>query len=471
MNLYNTLKKYDLILILLLGALLRVITAIYSDGYNCPDEHFHIIEPAHGIVNGYWAKSWEWISGIRSFFLPYMYAFGMKALDQAGVTHPHSIMIGLRIVTAMFSLLGIWAVYQITSQLSGKAPARMAAIFMAIWWTTVYYGVRTMAEPISTVVILLAHYVAYRGIDTTSLNFKAENVRELFISGLLFGLAFAIRFHTGIVPVGIAAILLFQKQFRLMVFFSLGVLIVVSLQGILDIYSWGSFLHSPIYYFKITILDGVHTSVFGANPWHRYLTWFIRYFTAPLGLAVIVFSIAGWRRYWPLWITIIFFLLLHWPVGHKEDRFLLPLVPFYMMTLSISFFHWYQNHQKKWEKVVSTLVILSFIGGMTYKYKTHKWRFHHDITGLYETLYEDESVKGILVAGVTIGFTGGYFYLHKNIPLEIHEKIDQIPEAVISMIPTQINTLIIYNDKKNLLNIMKKNGIECHGGGILYRCN
>ena len=64
------LARAVLVLILGVGAALRVWLALTDDGIYWPDEVFQSLEPAHRLVFGYGMRAWEFIEGARNWALP-----------------------------------------------------------------------------------------------------------------------------------------------------------------------------------------------------------------------------------------------------------------------------------------------------------------------------------------------------------------------------------------------------------------
>ena len=73
------------------------LTAFFSVGYMHTDEHYQVLEPAHYLVFGSWFKAWEFSAGMRSWFLPCLYALPLQLFKSMGVTSSDTVAILLRL--------------------------------------------------------------------------------------------------------------------------------------------------------------------------------------------------------------------------------------------------------------------------------------------------------------------------------------------------------------------------------------
>ena len=103
-------SKNWLICLLVIGATLRLFAAFFSHGFNHPDELMQVLEPAYGAVNGFWIKEWEWERGIRSWFLPGIFAGLLAVLKSIGIHSAESVAIIFRALTGLFSLISVYLI-------------------------------------------------------------------------------------------------------------------------------------------------------------------------------------------------------------------------------------------------------------------------------------------------------------------------------------------------------------------------
>jgi len=70
-------------------------------------------------------------------------------------------------------------------------------------------------------------------------NFEQNIYKFLLIGGMFFGIAFAMRFQSGFVPIGIGCVMLFRRQFKSLLILSLSAIFVASLfLGLFEYILW-----------------------------------------------------------------------------------------------------------------------------------------------------------------------------------------------------------------------------------------
>lgn len=417
-------KKLSFPNILIGAAILRGIAAVYSTGFNHPDEHFQMLEPAYGWLHGNWLKTWEWQDGIRSWITPLFYGGFLRLLESLGCSTPESRAVGIRGLVGVFSLVTVWSSFEIVRLYSKEKLAKAVGAFIAVWWVFVYFGVHPLSESVSMNFVLLAYLMTEwacrkkNGMDRT----------WAFLAGALSGIAFAIRFQNGIFAVSLFSILILKKEWRRATEFLFTLLICLVGVGWVDVLTWGGFLSAPIHYFKFNIVHGGATRMFGHAPWHRYISALNRLFTAPLALCILFFSgysAKNWRGRWPLFLWLIPFLAVHQLIGHKEDRFILALLPGIVVLAALGWESW--PKKKSFEGALLGLIAL----GTAYTYFHHQWKWNGDKADLYAGLGRQPDLKSLWVCGVSEGGTGGYFYLNRNIPFYVYDDIEKhFPDAI-----------------------------------------
>ena len=117
---------------------------------------------------------------------------------------------------------------------------------------------------------------------------------------------------------------------------ALGGMVVVAASALVDRWFYGAWVFTPVQYFRVNIVDGM-AATFGTNPWYAYLGWAPLWMAPPLGLAIAALCVVGIvTRPKSLWSwTFVAFVVGHSVIGHKELRFLLPLV--YLAPVLVAF--------------------------------------------------------------------------------------------------------------------------------------
>lgn len=133
--------------------LIRLIAAIFSQGYGMHDDHFLIIEASSSWSDGYDYNNWlPWSENSHgtpeghSFTyvgLNYIYFVCMKAL---GVLDPKILMLINRLLHAVFSLLILHFSYKITQRLGTQKQAITVGWILAFLWVLPFLSVRNLVE-------------------------------------------------------------------------------------------------------------------------------------------------------------------------------------------------------------------------------------------------------------------------------------------------------------------------------------
>tara|TARA_Y100000590_G_scaffold469336_1_gene656339 strand:+ start:871 stop:2256 length:1386 start_codon:yes stop_codon:yes gene_type:complete len=436
-----------------LALVIQVVTAFYSNGYNHPDEHFQVLEPAYGIVFDDWVASWEWERGIRSYILPVVFSWGIRVFKAIGFDDPSMWSFFFRLILGIQFL----SVFFIFDRWGKKIQNPSASLWMFYFlignWVFHYFTVRTLTGSIVMPWVVLGSYL--------SVFLENKNPKKAFFLGLLCGGLFLIRFQMALFGVGFFILMLIKKQYRNLLPFCLGVSLCLVLLGAVDVMTWGTPFHSMIEYFKFNILEK-GASQFGEDPWHRYITALSRFFTAPIAVLSIIFVFyAGFKKRkesLSIIIGMLPFLIIHHLIAHKEDRFLLPVLPLWIWLACIGWTGWKKTLSEKKERVAVVFGIglcgISFLYGAFH----HQWKWQGDFSDLYRWLGTDDRVTGVAQTGKTLTYGGGNYYFHKRAPLVYLEKEDFDFKSVIDQ---KINTFIIYDDSW-VISKFKEKGISCN---------
>jgi phosphatidylinositol glycan class B len=127
-----------------------------------------------------------------------------------------------------------------------------------------------------------------------------------------------------------------EKVFLIKV--SLSFLMIVGLGIIIDSFFYGEFVFTQFNYVYENIVNNKSQN-YGFSPWYFYLEKIITFPTlivgVPLMIALFTFCILKPKNLF-VWITF-FFILIHSLAGHKEERFLFPLI--YYIPFVLAFFY------------------------------------------------------------------------------------------------------------------------------------
>ena len=230
---------------------------------------------------------------------------------------------------------------------------RPAVILLALLWLIPYLAVRTSEESLGGsfltlgfAIVLLGSSEAERPVtsdeesDRRAAGFTpAVGQRRIFpvcttvLAGLCFGLAFECRFHTAIAAAGIMAWMLcysgerWRPTLRMLAVMSGAIAVPLTLGLVADRWGYGNWTFAPWNYFYELLVQGKHNQ-FGVQPPWWYFTTLLTQPAAPLLVLWAIALVVTWVRF-PRHIltwTTLPFCIVHSAIGHKELRFLFPIL-------------------------------------------------------------------------------------------------------------------------------------------------
>jgi phosphatidylinositol glycan class B len=426
------LKQVWLPVVLLLAALPRLGLAWFEHGVNHPDEIFQMLEPAHRWVYGYGIQSWEFKEGARSWLLPGLLALLWKGLAGLGLSDPLTLVPLLRMPFVALSVYGVflssrlarrWTSDASTSDVSGG----LAALLSAFAPLALVLDFRTTTEAASAPVVLLA--------------LLAMADKRTARAGAYLALLVFLRPTNGVIGLGAVLSLLLERRFRDSFRLGLGALPVMVAGGLLDWATWGRPFHHLVQYLKFNWLDS-GADIFGVQPAYTYVLLLLS--CAPLLVLFILPVVVTLLRKVPQSRTSLVvagvYLVVISMLGHKEARFLLPILPL-LATLTAAgvatlVAPWLDRHATAAQTraltlvAAAVLVVFGMLGarGLTFEDVQDARGEPHDrllfgkrnsINRLLVKAGEQSDLCGLLILGLMPNelFSGGTTYLHRDVLL------------------------------------------------------
>jgi phosphatidylinositol glycan class B len=310
--------------IYILSILALIITAFFSSGYYHFDEHFQILEFGGLKLNMAVAANlpWEYTYQMRPAIQPAIVVLVFKFFMVLGVSNPFTIAFVLRILSAAVAFTGMYLIYKTYCRsISDHTLKLWFSLLSFFLWFMIYENVRFSSENWSGSIFLIAFSL---------LNLKISGRRFYFYVGMLLGLSFLFRYQTGFLIAGfILWHLLVKKNISNTVFLILGVLILFGAGILIDRWFYGNWTLTTWNYFDQNILQN-RVSDFGIRPWWYYIERIFVEGIPPFSLVYIasfVLFFIFMRKDLLTW-TLFPFLLVHFIIGHKETRFLFPVIGF-----------------------------------------------------------------------------------------------------------------------------------------------
>ena len=429
--------------IYLFSAFLFVVTAYFSQGFYHCDEHAQVMEFA-GMKLGLTEKAnlaWEYGSEMRPAIQPFMVYVTHRFFGLFSIDNPFTIAFILRLFSAALSFLSIHLLLKaFLAKIEGEKLKLSFVLLSFLLWFSVYNSVRFSSENLAGRIFIIAFALF--------VIWKEGNKKQYFLTGMLLGLSFLFRYQNMFLIAGFLAWMLFvhKSKFSSLLILASGIVLVFCVGILIDRWFYDEWVLSIWKYFEENILND-KASDFGVSSWHYY---FVKIFTEgipPFSLLYIVpfLLLFIFCPKNPLVWIIFPFLAVHLYIGHKELRFLFPLVGFIpLLTVQAGELmndKWKGLLQKKFFKV---FVVLFWIqNGLFICFIAFKPA--ESYIAMFEKIYDTYEQPAVL------------YYIEKNPydrALEIHyyrrknlriQKIDSISDIRLS--PDTTVLFSTFNDK------------------------
>ena len=379
------------------------------------DEIFQSVEQAHRLVFGYGILTWEFAYGTRSWILALLSA-GPMAIARTLHAGPQ---LYLPLTAAVFALVGATAtacVFLRAEKFFGIAGAAGAAVASALWIDNIYFGARSLGEPLAAHLLVIAVCLAAPPVTSKR--------APLLLGGFLAAAAFLVRIQ--IAP-AIALLWLWppfgRQRFLLL---TAGAILALAADAVLDATTWGvPFL--PMwqnFHFNFVLNGAAH---FGTDPWSTYFR-FMAYNWGASAVPFLVLALLGARRMPILFAMAAIIIASHMLIGHKEFRFIFPALAMLSVLAGFGLVDFtrilaYGLGSDRSIPAPAGLAVLVGIGWTAISLLNVIGRgYQHDwdrSSGILDAELRLSRTAGICGVGfdTPIAWTGGYAYLHRPVPL------------------------------------------------------
>lgn len=360
------------------GIFCHFLAVIFSEGFHRPDEHLGIMRYVSlklGRISPELLSelSWEYPAKIRSWLQPGLYYVWSKLWELCGIENPFSLALLMRLLSSSLSFFVTLKFVQFTAPLiDSKKWRNLYPYFAYLLWFFPFFHARTTAENFGANALMLSLIFLLRMAPREVFQISSWKNRpsswspglmNALLGGLFLGLAVNLRVPLiSIIPfVGIWAVVIARTSFTSILLCLAGILMSVGLTALTDYWGYGSWTYSTYNYFWWEFTKDVSTG-FGVDPWWKYLSKVNSRGIPPIGSAILISFLFYWfKRPWSIftWVTAGFFLA-HSAIGHKELRYIFPLIPFIPFFLCLLFQDW-EKHPKWGNYINSRPVKILFV--------------------------------------------------------------------------------------------------------------
>lgn len=429
--------------ILIIGIGVHLLASFFSIGFNNHDEHFQILEFAALKLNltDVDDMPWEYDHQMRSAVQPGIAYLGISASNLIGLDSPFSQATVLRIISSLLALL---CMALLIKSFEGEVKSPFLKewfIFLSLLlWFMPYIHARFSSENWSG----LAFWVGlallnFPRADATNKN--GSHIRELLI-GILLGFSIALKFQAGLMVVGLILwlIIVRKEKYSSLAMLILGALIPVFIELLVDRWFYGDWAIAAWNYFKVNIIEG-KVSQFGINPWWYYFKEIFFKAIPPFSIFIVINTIVFWicfPRHVVTWVTVPF-ILVHSIIGHKDIRFLFPLVNILPFVLVVSFQVFEEDPRfrrvKKVFEVSKRYIVWTFVPFNSILLLIVCLRPADPATPLYQYIYNHYDAKNTVLAydkenPFHRGGADIHFYKKKDLSLIRTESPEELQELI-----------------------------------------
>ncbi len=332
--LYKLVKK-----LFFVSLVFHLISAWFNVGYYHADEYFQVTEFASFKLGQTPAAdlAWEYNAALRPAVQPFMLYTLFKTFH---LSNPVYISFAMRFISALASwLVSCFFILTMLSQVhSEKIKKVILYLSMFLWFLPFIHG-RFSSENWSAIFFFAGLSFLIRLISNDAEKPDGKNTGLLLFCGVLLGLSYVFRFQSAIMIAGLFGWLVIYKKIGLKNFAILvsGILLSVIVGIMIDRWFYGRWVFTALNYFRINILEG-KTADFGVMPWWDYFRMIFVNLIPPFSIAQIILIVIFFIRYPKhilTWICLPF-ILVHVLNGHKEMRFLFPLVTALPVVIGLS---------------------------------------------------------------------------------------------------------------------------------------
>jgi 4-amino-4-deoxy-L-arabinose transferase-like glycosyltransferase len=304
---------------------------------------------------------------------------------------------------------------RLARKLGGDRAELLAALFGALCPPLIIFGSRCTTENASAALVVIAALL----LEVT------PNRRRAALAGALIALAVLFRYQNGLIAVGFFLGLFLRGRWSQTLTYVLGALPVAAAGAEVDQLTWGAPFKPLMVYLKFNTTGGADR--WGVSPF----PFFAEHLSVTIGLTygLLVFGFfVALRRAPTLVLVVLFFVLVHSQVPHKELRFITPILPLGVALSAVGLAQLMDGLRKgarptrvlalvcgaqmAWQLQAPTLGDLGYGSD-----EQVVWHANEDYYEAELAAAAAPDLCGISLVDSAHAWTGGYTYLHRDVPV------------------------------------------------------
>lgn len=310
-------KKY-----ITIGLVFHLIAVIFSIGFYRHDEQREVLQVVGYKLGMYDSSylSFQFHSMIRPWLQPLLYVWPSKIYLLFTKLNPFHLAMLYRFISSVIGISSLWVLYKcFEERLKLPKNQELYFFFAGFLWFMPFLHARTANENLCSSFFIFGLYYLMKDVSWKS----------AILSGILFGVSFILRFQMAVmIAPTVLWFLIFKKYpFKKYLVLTLTFFAMVGISTIIDSYYYGQFTFTPFNYVYVNIVQK-YAAQFGVTPWYDYFVQGFKDGVPPLSLFFILVYLVLWVKFPKsllTWITLPFFIV-HSLIGHKEFRFIFPMI-------------------------------------------------------------------------------------------------------------------------------------------------
>lgn len=337
---------------LLLAFIFRLLAVFFSPGFAFSDDHFEIIEIAQ-----------KWMDHqpitppgevyVFSLIYPAIHYLLFAFCQLIGIQSAVGMMFVVRLVHALYSMLTVYYGYKLTLRLcKNERIAIGVALLMGLFWMFPFMAVRNLREFVCIPPLMIAFYHACN---------PDLKLKHIIYAALFFVIAFVFRFQTIFFPLGVGMVWLFSKEQwkNALLFGAFSILFFFLTQGLFDTIYWGGPFASITAYIAY---NAANSANYPNGPWFQYLLTVGGLLLLPGCFLFFIGYVQAAKKYKLVFVASLLFFIFHSYFPNKQERFIVPFLPFIMILGLIGYVEFYEaNSTKKWVLRMTSILGAWFI--------------------------------------------------------------------------------------------------------------
>jgi hypothetical protein len=397
--------------IFLLGLALRIWYAHGNNSIVFPDEFHQSTEQAHRLVHGYGLIPWEFDQGARSWAWPALLAVLLQLTELLGMDDPERYTDVMRGGLMLASACVVPAVYLLARVYGAeRVPALAGAALAGFWSAFVYFSHRAFSETASLLPVTLGFALAVGAVDRWRDHPRA--LQLLWAGALLLGFSVHLRLQNALFCFGLLFVLAVRREWRASLHACLAFGVAAIALAITDLAIWGAPFSSAYEYAKFQLAQGsaYNWGTAGVEGFARALLAT----AAVTGVLLVGARLIPAR--WPsLFVVTAGSVLFYSLVGHKELRYVLPVLPFVCALAAV----WLSGLTSGFKPRVAVacavaIAALAFVSGLR---TPERPEYYGEVNGLMMAAGRQADICGLFVEPADLAWTGGYYLFHRRVPL------------------------------------------------------